>query len=86
MFSLTDPPTLFFPQLKKTKLKMEKKLPLDFGNFAIVYPVCTTCYHKGLQPAIINKKQKSRRLELMCDINLNENWLTPFLFFNFLLP
>ena len=58
---------------------MKKKLSLYFGNFAIAHPVCTTCYHKGLQPATQNAKKnkpKSQRLELMCDINLNENiWI-----------
>ena len=43
-------------------------------NFAIAHPVCTTCFHIGLQPATKNAKllTKKRRLELMCDINLNK--------------
>ena len=44
-----------------------KKRSFNFGNFAIARPVCTTCYHKGLQPTthrMQNNKQRSRRLQL----------------------
>ena len=54
--SFTDPPTLFFPQLVKKNQNEEKINFLNFGNFAIAHPVCTTCYDKGLQPAIQNAK------------------------------
>ena len=62
---------------------MKKKLSLNFGNFAIARPVYTTCYLR-----MQNNKQKSRKLELMCDINLNEKVLIKIgsHFFPVLLP
>ena len=43
-----------------------------------MHPICTTCYHKGLQPATQNAKNP-KRLELMCDIRIVEQmqpWLS----------
>ena len=56
------------PDLYK-KIKMKKKLFLNFGNFAIVRLVSTTCYHKGQQLATQSAKKKiSKKAK---DINLN---------------
>ena len=49
-----DPPIQFFPNLKKNQ--NEEKIIFKFWKFAIARPVCTTYYHKELQPAIQNAK------------------------------
>ena len=76
-------PTLFF-QIYKKKSKWRKIIfKLNFLNFEIACPICTKCYHKGLQPATQNgnNKQKSRRLEIMILSwikKMNKNPLTSF--------
>ena len=42
---------------------MKKKLSLNFGIFVIAHPVCTTCYHKGLQPAAATENAKKKPLK-----------------------
>ena len=47
-----------------------KKRSFNFGNFAIARPVCTTCYHKGLQPTT-HRMQNNKTKKQKTSIKLN---------------